>query len=115
MYAIKGNSWRAVNTSNDLLGDEILSETIPSPTYDLMLSPSQQIILANGDDAARVILSSGEPGASVEITVNGEPFTITLDESGSYVIEIACETPNTTLVVQAGTAKAVIFAVEVPA
>lgn len=78
------------------------------------LSPSQQIILADGIDMARVVVT-GEPGATVDYTVNGEPFSETLNESGLETIELTCDTPNTTLLVQAGTARAVIYAVEVPA
>lgn len=77
------------------------------------LTPSQQIILANGEDIARVTIT-GEPGATVEYTVNGQVLSLTLDASGMDTIQLDCDTPNTTLLVQAGTARAVIYAVEVP-
>jgi hypothetical protein len=86
----------------------------PTSARELTLSPSQQIILADGVDAA-VIVVAGEPGATIDFTVNGEPQNITLDESGVDKIELTCDTPSTTLLVQSGSAKAVIYAVEVPA
>lgn len=85
----------------------------PEPSRATELSPSQQIILADGIDVAQITIT-GEPGATVEYTVNSEPFSTVLDESGMDVIELVCDTPNTTLVVQAGTARAVIYSVEVP-
>lgn len=86
----------------------------PEPVRETALTPSQQIILADGEDVAKVTIT-GEPGATVDYTVNGVPFQTVLDAAGSDVIELDCDTPNTTLVVLAGTARAVIFAVEVPA
>ena len=77
------------------------------------LSPSQQIILANGEDAALVTITV-EPGTLIDYTINGEAQSLTIDASGQDVLELTCDTPNTTLLVQAGTAKAVILAVEVP-
>lgn len=83
------------------------------PPRQTALSPSQQIILANGEDAALVTIT-GQPGALINYTVNGEAQSLTLDASGADALELTCDTPNTTLLVQAGTAKAVILAVEVP-
>jgi len=114
MFAVKGNSWRTISSELDLLPGETLSQTEPAVVYETMLSPSQQIILADGNDVAKVTIT-GEPGATVEYTVNGEPFSTDLNASGSDTIELTSDTSNTTIVVQAGTAKAVIYAVEVPA
>lgn len=86
----------------------------PEPVRQIKINPSQQIILANGIDVAKVTIT-GEPGATVEYTVIGEPFEAELDAGGQDTIELTSDTPNTTIVVQAGTAKAVIYAVEVPA
>lgn len=85
----------------------------PEPQRETALTPSQQIILADGVDVALVTIT-GEPGATVDYTVNGQAFQTTLDASGTDTIELNCDTPNTTLVVEAGTARAVIYAVEVP-
>jgi hypothetical protein len=85
----------------------------PAPARSTTLSPSQQIILANGEDAALVNIT-GEPGALIDYTINGDAQSITLDESGTDALELTCDTPNTTLLVQSGNARAVIFAVEVP-
>lgn len=89
------------------------SPVLISAETQTVLSPSQQIILADGMDIARVTIT-GEPNMLVEYTVNGQQLSLTLDESGMDTIELDCDTPNTTLLVQAGTAKAVIYAVEVP-
>lgn len=85
----------------------------PEPVRETSMSPSQQIILADGVDVATVTIT-GEPGALIDYTVNGEAQSLTLDGSGTDALELTCDTPNTTLLVQAGNAKAVIFAVEVP-
>lgn len=85
-----------------------------APAVALSISPSQQIILADGEDIATVKFQ-GEPGAIVDYTINGQAQSLTLDDSGTDALELTCDTPNTTLLVQAGTARAVIFAVEVPA
>lgn len=77
------------------------------------ISPSQQIILADGEDVA-IVTISGEPGATVDYTINGQVQSLTLDDSGMDMLELTCDTPNTTLLVQVGSARAVIFAVEVP-
>lgn len=77
------------------------------------LSSPQQIILADGEDIANVTFR-GEPGATVEYTVNGQAQSLTLDDTGTDVLELTCDTPNTTLLVQVGTARVVIFAIEVP-
>jgi hypothetical protein len=34
MYAVSGNSWRAINSAKDLLPGETLSETAPEPTQE---------------------------------------------------------------------------------
>lgn len=83
------------------------------PARSIGLSPSQQIILADGVDVAQVVIT-GEPGATVEYTVNGQPFETDLDVAGQDAIELTSDTPNTVIVVQAGTARAVVYAVEVP-
>lgn len=83
------------------------------PIIPTSLSPSEQIILADGEDVAIVTITGG-PSATVEITINGEPLSLVLDDSGTDRLELTCDTPNTTLFVQAGTANAVIYAVEVP-
>lgn len=85
----------------------------PKPIQELSISPSQQIILADGEDTAFVSFQ-GEPGATVDYTINGQAQSLTLDDTGTDFLELTCDTPNTTLLVQAGTARAVIFAVEVP-
>ena len=85
----------------------------PQPVRETSLTPSQQIILADGVDVARVTIT-GEPSATIEYTINGSPFSTSLDGVGQDVLELTCDTPNTTLLVVAGTARAVIFAVEVP-
>lgn len=113
MYAIKDKSWRAINTSDDLRDGETLSATVPETTYELRLSPSQQIILANGEDAARIFIS-GEPSSVVDFTINNSPQSIMLDAGGQEVIELTSDVPGTTIVIQAVTAQAVIYAVEVP-
>lgn len=77
------------------------------------ISPSQQIILADGVDAA-IITLQGAPGTSVEYTINDVPQATLLNSVGADTIELTCDTPNTTIVVQAGDARAVIYAVEVP-
>lgn len=102
---------------------EILCPSLPNLTasdlldcvadYPIRLTPSQQMILADGEDVARVTIN-GTPDATVDYTVNGEPFQTTLDASGQDVIELDCDTPGTTLLVQSGTARAVIYAMEVP-
>lgn len=84
-----------------------------APAIVLTVSPLQQIIFADGEDVAMVRFS-GEPGATVDYMVNGQGQSLTLDDSGTDTLELTCDTPNTTLLVQAGTARAVIFAVEVP-
>lgn len=84
------------------------------PVSALSLSPPEQIILANGEDFAELIFR-GEPGATVEYTINGQAQSLILDDTGSDSLELTCDTPSTTLLVQAGTARAVIYAVEVPA
>ncbi len=85
----------------------------PEPVRATTITPSQQIILADGEDVATVTFS-GEPGATVDYTVNGQVQSLTLDASGTDTLELTCDTPNTTLLVQAGTARAVVYAVEVP-
>lgn len=85
----------------------------PLPATEIMITPSQQIILSDGNDIAKITIT-GEPGATVDYTVNGQAQTLVLGESGIDTLELTCDTPNTTLLIQAGTAKAVIFAVEVP-
>jgi len=80
----------------------------------LSLSTSQNIILADGQDLA-VVTFRGEPGATVDYTINGQAQSLTLDESGMDTLELTCDTPNTTLLVQVGSTRVVIFAVEVPA
>lgn len=85
-----------------------------APAIALTVSPSQQIILADGLDLATVTFR-GDPGATVNYTVNGQAQSLTLDDTGVDVLELTCDTPNTTLLVQVGSARAVIFAVEVPA
>lgn len=85
----------------------------PDPVLGTTISPSQQIILADGEDIAKVTFR-GEPGAIVEYTVNGQAQSLTLDDTGTDALELTCDTPNTTLLVQVGSARAVIFAVEVP-
>jgi len=77
------------------------------------LSPSHQIILADGEDLASVLIN-GEPGTQVNYTVNSELQSATLDSNGNETIELTCDTPNTTLLVVAGNSRAVIFVVEVP-
>lgn len=86
---------------------------MPVQSTETKLSPSQQIILADGEDVARVTIS-GEPGATIGYAINGESQSLTLDESGIDEIELTCDTPSTTILVQLGYAKAVIYAVEVP-
>lgn len=113
MYAIKDSSYRAINDVNDLLDGEAASETVPPPVYELWLTPSQQIILADGEDVA-VVTINGEPGATVEFTVNGSAQSIALNPNGSETIELTSDTPGTVIVAQAGTARAVVYAVEVP-
>lgn len=83
-----------------------------APPREIRLSPSQQIILADGADIATVTIT-GEPGGTIIYTVNGDEQSLVLT-SGTDTIELTCDTPSTTLLVQAGTAKAVIYAVEVP-
>lgn len=112
-YAIKDKSFRCIGSENDLMDGEILAINQPSINQVISLSPSQQIILADGVDVARVTIT-GNPNDIVDYTINGEPVTTDLDGLGIDVIELTCDTPNTTLVVQAGTAKAVVYAVEVP-
>lgn len=80
----------------------------------LSVSSSQHIILADGEDFATVTFR-GEPGVTVNYTVNGQAQSLTLDESGMDTLELTCDTPNTTLLVQVGATRVVIFAVEVPA
>lgn len=93
----------------NLLASDLLDCVVDTTAQ---LSPPQQIILADGADVAKVTIS-GEPNALVDYDVNGSPFQATLDTSGQDVIEITSDTPNTTIVVQSGTARAVIYAVEV--
>lgn len=114
MFAIKGDSWRAITSAADLQDDEILSLIQPELVFETRLSPSQQIILADGVDTA-VVVVAGEPGSTIDFTINGEPQSLILDDSGMDKIELSCDTPSTTILVQAGSAKAVIYAVEVPA
>jgi hypothetical protein len=83
------------------------------PSTLVTLTPSHQIILADGVDKAHVVVN-GAPNGSAEITINAVPQTINFDGTGSYALEMSCDTPNTTLLVQAGLARAVIYAVEVP-
>jgi hypothetical protein len=85
-------------------------ETAPVETS---INPSEQIILADGVDIA-LLTFRGTPGASVDYTVNGQAQSLTLDDSGMDTLELTCDTPNTTLLVHAGSAHAVVFAVEVP-
>ncbi len=81
--------------------------------WEIGISPSQQIILADGEDLA-IVTFRGEPSATVNYTINGAAQSLTLDGSGMDTLELTCDTPNTTLLVQVGSARAVIFAVEVP-
>lgn len=90
------------------------STPLPLSPREITISPSQQIILADDIDVAKITIR-GEPGATIDYTVNNEPFQTILDASGQDTIELTCDTPNTTLLVQSETAKAVIYAVEVPA
>lgn len=85
----------------------------PEPVLETKITPSQQIILADGEDIATVTFR-GEPGAMVDYTINGAAQSLTLDGSGMDTLELTCDTPNTTLLVQVDSARAVIFAVEVP-
>lgn len=98
--------------SLDNLTSEDLVDCIADPPL-TRINPSQQIILANGEDIA-ILTFRGEPGATVDYTVNGQAQSLTLDEAGTDTLELSCDTPNTTLLVQVGSARAVIFAVEVP-
>lgn len=85
----------------------------PEPMLETKITPSQQIILADGEDVATVTFL-GEPNAIVVYTINGAAQSLTLDGSGMDSLELTCDTPNTTLLVLAGSARAVIYAVEVP-
>lgn len=89
-------------------------EPADPPSTDVVLTPSQQIILADGIDIATVTIA-GAPNAQVEFTVNGALQSIQLDANGRETIELLSDTPSTILLVQAGTARAVVYAVEVPA
>lgn len=95
------------------LADGNMPEKHQAPKIELSISPSQQIILANGEDVA-IVTINGDPDSTVEYTVNGELQILKINESGLEHLELTCDTPNTTLLVQAGTAKAVVYAVEVP-
>lgn len=86
---------------------------IPADPLPITLTPSQQIILADGVDLATVTIA-GAPNAQVDFAINGTQQSVQLDGSGKDVIELSSDTPNTTILVQAGTARAVIYAVEVP-
>lgn len=98
--------------SLDNLTSEDLLDCIAGPLQ-TRIDPSQQIILADGEDIAKVTFR-GEPGATVDYTINGQAQSLTFDDTGADTLELTCDTPNTTLLVQSGTAKAVIYSVEVP-
>lgn len=111
-------------TSNELLLKDVVDETTVMQIYELHdpdtpfprqigITPNYQIILADGINSAKVTIS-GDANAIVDYTVNNEPFQTTLDALGQDEIELTSDTPNTTIVVEAGTARAVIYAVEVP-
>lgn len=113
-YAItKTNSWRAINSAEDLTSGESFSDNAPVGMLETTITPSQQIIMADGVDVAKVIIN-GEPGAMIDYMVNGDAHSLELGASGIEMLYLTCDTPNTTLLVQVGTTKAVIYAVEVP-
>jgi hypothetical protein len=83
------------------------------PMVDTNLSPSEQIILADGESEAKVLIT-GTPLAEIAFAINGVTQTETLDSSGQTTIELTCSTPGTTIVIVAGNSQAIIYAVEAP-
>jgi len=76
----------------------------------------KNIIAGDGVDHTDVYID-GEAGEEVSYLINGEQFTAVLEDlgnSGRETLEITCDTPNTTIVVQCGESVVVIYAVEVP-
>jgi hypothetical protein len=83
------------------------------PNVPVILTPSEQLLLANGENAARIEFT-GTPLAEITFAVNAAADTLTLDSDGKNQIELTCDTPGVTIVVEVGTAQAVIYSVEAP-
>jgi len=74
---------------------------------------TKQVIYGDGVDSADVYID-GDEGQVVTYTVNDEAYTVTLGSDGRETIVITCDTPNTSVIVQYGADRAIIFAVGAP-
>lgn len=73
---------------------------------------TKQIIFGNGLDSAEVYID-GEVGQTVNYTINGTSYSAILGSDGRETIQITCETPTMSIIVECEGQKAIIYSVGV--
>lgn len=85
-----------------------------------MINLSKQIIYGDGIDAATVQFSALSENQEISFSINGTPHTALADIPTTWSqlwyarVDITCDTPNQTIIVEQGTERAVIYSVGAP-